>query len=237
MNLQTQFKENLHSVLKKIDTTQDNNILHAADIVAETIENGGFIQAFGSGHSEAAALEVSGRAGGYIQSRSLTELLNFSYLECIEGVGSFFFDMVDIQENDCFILISNSGRNPFHIEFAQKLKENGNKLIVLTNLEVCKDSTSRHSSGLKLIDFADVILDNCGFYGDTSIHIDDWQLDVGPTSSIAAAYVLNLVILQSIENLIGKNIEPPIYKSANIDGGPEFNKILTEKYRSRLLKV
>lgn len=65
----------------------------------------------------------------------------------IEGVGTKFMEQVDIRDNDCFVLISNSGRNPMSIEIADIVKQKGNKIIVVTSLDVSKTMTSRHSSG------------------------------------------------------------------------------------------
>lgn len=67
---------------------------------------------------------------------------------------------VDVQPEDVFIIISNSGRNPLSIEMAEYVKKKGCKVIVVTALEVSKSSTSRHSSGKLLYEFADVVLDN-----------------------------------------------------------------------------
>ena len=56
-------------VLRRLDTVLDGqeDALHqAATIFANTIERGGIIRAFGSGHSHANALEICGRAGGYM---------------------------------------------------------------------------------------------------------------------------------------------------------------------------
>jgi len=71
----------------------------------------------------------------------------------------------DLRPNDCFIIISNSGRNPLVVELADIVKKRGVKLIAVTSLDVSKKLTSRHSSGKNLYEFADVILDNRGVEG------------------------------------------------------------------------
>lgn len=232
------FYENIETILKRIRTTQQEAIKQAAEIVADTVERGGIIQSFGSGHSFSAAIEVAGRAGGFVNTKAIKEFYGINgWFEVIEGVGDTFIRLVDRRKEDCFIFISNSGKNPLHIDMAQYVKEKGNKLIVVTNLTESSQAKSLHSSGKKLYELADVVLDNCGEPGDCSIHIEKYGIKVGPTSTIAAAYLLDSVILQAIEILVDKGIEPPIMKSANVEHGRTYNDQLMEKYKDRLHRV
>ena len=238
VNYVDQFYAKIDYILKKIRTEQRENIERAADILTETVERGGIIQSFGSGHSFAAAIEVAGRAGGFVNSKAIKEFYGINgWFEVIEGVGDAFIRLVDQQDEDCFIFISNSGKNPLHIDMAKYIKEKGNKLIVVTNLKDSQNAKSLHSSGKKLYEFADVVLDNCGDPGDCGIDIPEYGMKTGPTSSISAAYLLDSVVLQAIENLVKKGIEPPIMKSANVEGGREYNESLIEKYKDRMHRV
>ena len=199
MNYVDQFYARIDGILNQIQNEQRENIEKAANILTETVERGGIIQAFGSGHSFAAAIEVAGRAGGFVNSKAIKEFYGINgWFEVIEGVGDAFIRLVDQQQEDCFIFISNSGKNPLHIDMAKYVKEQGNKLIVVTNLNDSKNAKSLHSSGKKLYEFADVVLDNCGDPGDCAIDIPEYDMKTGATSSIAAAYLLNSVVLQAI---------------------------------------
>ena len=104
-------------VLRRLDTVLDGqeDALHqAATIFANTIERGGIIRAFGSGHSHANALEICGRAGGYIQTKVVREPA-WGIYEMIDGVGDQFWLKLDLRPEDCLVVISNSGRNPLPI--------------------------------------------------------------------------------------------------------------------------
>ncbi|WP_161485732.1 SIS domain-containing protein [Gracilibacillus timonensis] len=238
MSYVDQFYAKIDRILQQIRDEQRENIEKAADILTETVEQGGIIQAFGSGHSFAATIEVAGRAGGFVNSKAIKEFYGTNgWFEVIEGVGDTFIRLVDQRKEDCFIFISNSGKNPLHIDMAKYIKEQGNKLIVVTNLTDSQNAKSLHSSGKKLYEFADVTLDNCGDPGDCAIDVPEYGMKTGATSSIAAAYLLDSVVLQAIENLVNKGIEPPIMKSANIEGGREYNESLLEKYNDRLNRV
>lgn len=223
-------------MINNIKQNQKENITKAAEIIADSIMKGGIMHSFGSGHSYAAAIEVAGRAGGLIPSKAVQEPSRGAY-ETVEGVGTKYMEDFDLRENDCFIIISNSGRNPLGVEIADYVKKHGNKLIAVTSLDVSKTLTSRHSSGKNLYEFADVVLDNMGVEGDAVVQIEGMPVKVCGTSSITAAVLLNCAILESIEIMLSKGYTPPVYMSSNVDGGPEFNKKLTQKYADRLQRL
>lgn len=230
------FFDEIEKMIEDVRKTQDKNIKAAGQIIAESIMSGGIIQTFGSGHSYAGAIEIAGRAGGLIPSKALQEPSKGEY-EIIEGAGTKFMEKVDVEENDCFVIISNSGRNPMVIEIAEWAGERGNKVIAVTSLDVSKTMTSRHSSGKMLYELADVVLDNRGVEGDAIIELDGMETKVGGTSSILAALLLNAAVIRSIEIMLSKGYVPPVYMSQNVDGGPEFNKKLVEQYAHRLYRI
>lgn len=219
-----------------LEEKEAGHISQAAQLIAESIMNGGILQAFGSGHSYAAAIEICGRAGGLIPSKAINDPAGGAY-ERFEGVGSSLMHRVEIDKNDIFVLISNSGRNPMAIEIAQKIKEAGNKLIVLTALEVSKSSTSRHSSGKLLYEFADVVLDNHSVYGDSALTIEGLDTAVCGTSSFSGTLLLQQTIYEAIQLMVEAGYVPPVYKSANIDGGSEYNEAIEDQYANRLFHI
>ncbi|AYO31791.1 sugar isomerase domain-containing protein [Biomaibacter acetigenes] len=225
----------IEGFIKEIKETQSENVKKAAEIIAESIMNGGIVHSFGSGHSHAASLEVAGRAGGLIPVKALDEPAR-GYYETVEGVGTKLMEDYDLRPNDCFIIISNSGRNPLGIEVAQYVKSKGNKVIVVTALEFSKSQTSRHSSGKKLYEFADVILDNKGLSGDAAIEIEGMPVKMGPTSTVTSAVLLNWTVIEATKIMLSKGYTPPVYMSKNVDGGLEYNKKLVAQYADRLFR-
>lgn len=218
--------KNLIPILEK----EEEHIKQAGHLIAESIIKGGIVQAFGSGHSYAAAIEIAGRAGGLLPVKAVYEE-TFGRYERVEGVGNEFVKFWDLRENDCVIIISNSGRNPFIIELAMHVKSKNIPLIAVTALEVSRNTPSRHSSGKRLFELADVVLDNHSNEGDAAVQIEGLETKVGGTSSIAADLLLNQAVIFAIKEMMSRGFTPPVLMSSNIDGGPEFNEKLMEKYK------
>ena len=94
------------------------------------------IQAFGSGHSEAIAMEIAGRAGGLVPSNrlALRDLVLYggaprSVLgprpswSATPTIAQRIYDLAPVQPQDVFVLISSSGVNGSVVELASIVKE------------------------------------------------------------------------------------------------------------------
>ena len=234
--------DEIEKVLKRVRKTQQENILKAAELVSECIKNDGLVRAFGTGHSHILAEEIFFRAGtlapvsAILEPSLMTyhEALKSSAMERLEGFGKIIVDYVNPGPQDVFIIISNSGRNPVPIEVAMETKKRGNKVIVVTSKTYSKSAPSRHSSGKRLMDIADVVLDNCGEIGDVAVKIPGLAQGLGPTSTIASAYLLHAVMVQAASNLSKTVKEPPIFWSANLPGGMKKNRKLIDKYWGKI---
>ena len=228
-----EFLDKAEESMEKLKNTQGGNIHNAALLISESIRSGGILQAFGSGHSYAGAIEVCGRAGGLIPSKIIRDHSD-GIFESVEGNAYYLMRQVDVRPEDVFIIISNSGRNPLSIEIAEYVKKKGCKVIVVTALDISKASASRHSSGKLLYEFADVVLDNQSEFGDAALEIEGFDTKVCGTSSFSTCLLLQQTIYEAIRDMVEKGYEPPVFKSANVDGGREFNQILEEKYADRI---
>lgn len=220
-------------LIHQLETTQEANVEQAARVFADALKQGGMLQAFGSGHSQAGASELCYRAGGFIPTKQIKEPASGAY-EHIEGVGTSFMKKVDVREHDVVVLISNSGRNPLPIEIAMGATAKGAKVIAITSLEASKKLSSKHSSGKNLYQVADVVLDNCVADGDATIELEGLDTKICGMSSITTAILIQAVCLRTAQMLIAEGIVPPVFKSQNIDGGPEYNDALLEKYFDRI---
>lgn len=228
-----EYFDTIRTLNKRVILSQPEAIQDAAKLIADAIEQGGILQAFGSGHSHGTAIEICGRAGGYIPSKAISTR---GIPEIVEGVGTEIMKNVDVREGDVFIAISNSGRNPLGIEIALAAKAKGAKLIVVTSLASSKELTSKHSSGKKLYEIADVVLDNYAPDGDAAIEVEGLPSKAIGVSSVSGALLVQCAVLQSIAILLERGIKPPVYMSMNIDGGPAFNEHLMNQYSHRIYR-
>lgn len=226
----------INELIQNVQNTQMEAIEQASIACADAIEKGGILQAYGSGHSEAGAMEVAHRAGGFIPTKKIVEPARGTY-EGIEGVGTTFLKKVDIRENDVVFVISNSGRNPFPIEMAIGAKKKGAIVIAITSVEASKNLTSKHSCGKNLYQLADIVLDNCVPEGDCGCEIEGYDSKICGMSMITTSVIVQAVTYRTAEILISRGITPPMYKSQNIDGGREFNEALEAKYLDRLYRI
>jgi len=234
--------ETVDSLLSEIQRTQLDEIKQASKLVADSIKNDGVIQIFGTGHSTLLARELSFRAGSLapvnfvvdVSIAGTVAVIKSSYMERVEGIGEILFDHARPSSGDVFIVISNSGRNAVPIEFAQKASDEGFPVIVLTSKTYSMSQPSRHSSGKRLLDIGDVVIDNCGKIGDVAVDFPGMEQGVGATSTLAGSYILNAIVIQAVEKLLEEGVEPPVFMSGNLDGGMDFNQKLIDKYRDRI---
>ena len=58
---------------------------------------------------------------------------------------------------------------------------------------------------------------------------------MGASSTVTGAAILNTLITETVFNLMEKGVEvPPVFYSANMDGGDERNRMVIEKYSNQI---
>ncbi len=220
----------------------------ACELIVESLNAGGIVQAFGTGHSEAFAMEIAGRAGGLIPTNRIAlrdvvlhgdrdaSVLSGASLERDATVVAELLDGVPLHPADVFIIASNSGVNGSIVEMALGAKQRGHAVIAVTSIEHTNAVPVKHPSGKRLSEVADVVIDNLAPYGDTTLAIGD-RIGVGAVSSITAAFVAQALTMMVAERLLAGGDDPPVYISANIPGGDEHNHALEDRYRDRLRRL
>jgi len=220
----------------------------AIGLLTKALEAGAVIQAFGTGHSEAFAMEIAGRAGGLIPTNKIalrdlvlhgsvaTDALGGSSLERNPSIVAELWEISPIQPGDVFVIASNSGVNGSVVGLALLAKERGHEVIAVTSLQHTAQVQPKHPSGRRLSEIADVVIDNLAPYGDATLALAD-GVAVGSVSSITSAFIAQLLTIGVAEQMNSEGGVPPIYLSANIPGGDEHNQALEKKYAGRLRRV
>ena len=107
-------------------------------------------------------------------------------------------------------------------------------MIALTSLRHSSSVTSRSPRGLRLFETADLVLDNCGCPGDSSLEIKGVPEKVAPTSTAVGAAMVNAMMARAVELVTEAGGVAPIFMSANLDGGDEHNKKMLAKYKDHI---
>ena len=236
----------IETVLETIRTawdTQRDTLLCAAERIAQTIAAGRSVFVFGCSHAGMLAEEVFYRTGGlavlnpiFFSGVALTTrpVTMTSKLERLPGLGTIILEENRVQPGDLLIVQSNSGRNTVPIEMAMYARRMGVYTIGFTSLRHTRAVTSRHPSGRKLCDVCDLVVDNCGVPGDAAVDVPGLREKMGPTSTAVSASLIHAVVIEAVEKLLSMGVEPPVFMSANLDGGDEHNQKLFEQYKQNI---
>jgi uncharacterized phosphosugar-binding protein len=201
-----QYLENINKVLAKIESEQTENIKKAAELCAEIINSGKLVHLFGSGHSVLPVQDVFPRYGGVVGWHPVMDprlmwnnvigpggARELLWIERQEGYIANFLQSYNFQEGEGMIVYSHGGLNAAPIEAAMYAKERGLKVIAITSGENYQKAKAVHSSGKKLGDLADILIDNCCPLEDSLVPIPGYYQKVGASSTVAT-----VVISQSI---------------------------------------
>jgi len=231
-------------VLSRAFECQIENLNQAANKMADVIQNDHLIYVFGAGHAGIISEEMCYRAGGLVPvvpifAPGLTVNTRPATLETdlerISGYATLILNACKITKDDLLIIHSNSGRNTVAIEMAEEAKKIGVFVVALTSKAHSNAVISRHPKGYKLMDVADLVIDNCGVPGDAICEVPGVEAHVASTSTVVGAALMNALVVETAQILQERGVEPPIFRSANIDQSVESNQKWLDHYGCRLL--
>ena len=235
-----EYFEKVEQLIKDINDQEDNNIKKAALLMYQALRKELLVHVFATGHSHMFAEELFYRAGGLIQINPILNpflmqhegAVSSTKYERLEGVSKIIYEGLDVDKEDIFIIVSNSGINAVPIEMAKIVKENNHKLIVVTSLDSSKSLKSRVKDESHLYEYGDVVINNHMPYGDCLVESKYGR--IGSASSIMGSYIAQRLVLEIISLYEENKLEPSIYMSANTEGGDKHNKEAYEKYKKRI---
>lgn len=246
-----EFVHKCHILLDEIERRSFAKIEEAAELIAESICSKGTFHVYDRGHI--LSNELIARAGGAAfvrvfeanipdmtfggmagtpkqklncgikgESQENKMLRDESYLKMV-------FEHNGISSSDVLLINSNSGRGAIATSVAKIAREKGVKLVVCTSVET-SELVEPEYGGVKLVDYADILIDNCAPYGDAMLDVGGLDEKLGPASGITAACIGWALVCEITERLIAKGIMPTVYRSVNIAGGPEQNTEAIARY-------
>src|SRR5258707_8326271 len=222
-------------LLRQVPTESGPAIQQAAQAVADAIEHDGIFLLFGSGHSALVAKDAAYRAGGLAAALAIDDVADGD-AERIEGVARTILARYELRPGSVMAIISNSGINAVPIEMAMLAKDAGLTTIGVTSLTHSRSVASRHSSGKKLYEVADIVIDTHSATGDAAIQLPGSEMKSGATSTAIGSAILQALTVQAAALLVERGHEPPIWVSANLPGGDAHNDQLLLRYRPQLVR-
>jgi len=235
------------ALLERIATTEQPAIAEAASAMADSVARGGLVNLFGSGHSVLPVMDVFPRYGSYpvfrplvdarlswftvLGSGGVSELL---WLERVEDYVANFLANYPLEPVDTMVVYSHGGLNAAPVEAALYAKERGLTVVAVTSAANLALNPATHSSGKRLADLADVVIDNCVAPIDALVSVDGWAAPVAAGSTLAAVAISMALTAELASELAGRGIELPVFISPNITSVPgDNNARVFAEYRRR----
>ncbi|MDE0680041.1 MAG: SIS domain-containing protein [Gammaproteobacteria bacterium] len=239
MSIVQEYRRLLEEKLALVFDNQEDTIDKAAEICAASIGKGKLVFTFGTGHGSFAALEMFPRTGTAVGFRPIVESTMISFHRVLGDMGARQYRFIHAQEgygkailsshqtdpDDAMLIFSHSGINAVTMDIAVGAREIGMKVIGVTSVPHSSQVPSRHSSGKRLFEAADVVIDTGAPLGDAGISIDGLEGSVGATSTSVAIAVGQAINAATVEKLVARGAQPMIMVSPNTTEKARANRL------------
>jgi uncharacterized phosphosugar-binding protein len=238
------FIDQARKIIDQIEGTQGQNLHRAAEEYAETISHDGLVHLYAGGHSRMGVEETFPRIGSIVGFHPIVELSLTYYTNVVGTMGlrqSLFLERVDgygeailanytFGPHDCLVVFSSTGINNVAVEVALGAKRRGLPLIAITSVAHQMVTESRHPSGKRLAEIADIVIDNCTPPGDATVQVEGCDYPVAPGSTLAAVMIVQTLNVLTAEKLVARGYKPLILGSPHFVGDPGAELNLEEYY-------
>ena len=231
-----QYWETIDGLYARIRETQKENITAAGKMIAEAVDAGACVHIHDSGHIIDS--ELIYRGGGLILYKKFKYGLTVenpvrqrdrSGLDTsMEGLAAYALKASGALPGDVMILGSVSGRTFGVVDLAYEAKKMGLRLIAITSMSYATQVESPHSTGKRLYELADVVIDNCAPAAEAMMEVDGLEARLFAASGLSAAFIMWSVTAVVVEELLARGKMPGVLKSANFPGGNDYNKGFVE---------
>jgi uncharacterized phosphosugar-binding protein len=237
----------VNGILERILAEEATAIRTAAGMLADQIAEDRLVHVFGpGGHSNLAAQEVFFRAGGLMHVAAILDegtllsngALRSMAIERTPGYGRIVIEDRGLGAGDLLVLVNAYGINAALIDAALTARERGVRLIGISSREhaeqTAADHPARHPGRANVHDLVDVAIDSKVPVGDAVMDVPGATERIAAISTFTNAYVLNCLVLATVEALIARGIEPPVWRSGNAPGGDAANARFLGRFRGRV---
>jgi len=217
-------------LMRRLEETQAESIQRAAQQCASSIGSGKLVHLFGTGHGSFPALEAFPRSGSLVGFHPIAELPitllhhihgdmgvpQYRFLHRQEGYGRAILEGHRLDPQDTLVLFSHSGINPVVLDMALLAREKGLKVIGVTSLPHSSATASRHSSGKKLYEAADIVVDTGAPLGDACVRIEGLSDPVAAVSSTLVMTVVDAIVAETARILVERGTPPHVEVNLNL---------------------
>lgn len=241
------YLQNVKSKLDAVESSQAENFKKAGQMIAQAYAEDRLVHVYGGGgHTVMMVCEMFFRAGGLANVNPifghdispLCQALKYLEIERTTGYGACLVRYYDVKEGDLLIIFHNIGMNPTTIDAAEEAKKRGAKIIAISSNDwrnkLPLDHHIRHPNKKHLFEYADLAIDDLNPFGDADYFVEGFPVPVAPTSTIVDSFVAHRLVIEAVAAMVERGLEPPIYRSANLPGGDEYNGKLLARYRGRV---
>lgn len=241
------YLDNVKSKLEAVESSQAANFKRAGEMIAQAYAEDRLVHVYGGGgHTVMMVCEMFFRAGGLANVNPifghdispLCQALKYLEIERTTGYGACLIRYYDVKEGDLLIIFHNIGMNPTTIDAAEEAKKRGARIIAISSNDwrqkLPPDHHIRHPNKKHLFDYADLQIDDLNPFGDADYLLEGFPVPVAPTSTIVDSFVAHRLVIEAVAAMVARGLEPPIYRSANLPGGDEYNAKLLARYKGRV---
>jgi len=240
------YLEQVKALFTRIESTQLLAIREAARRMADSIEAGRAVHLFGSGHSVIPVLDIFPRYGSFVGFHPIMDprLMWFNvvgpggarellWLERTEGYIANVLQSYHLDPRDTMLVFSHGGLNAAPVEMAIAAKEQGLTVVAVTSLTNYRNSVATHSSGKRLGDVADIVIDNCVDPEDAAVPIEGQREKVAALSTVAGVVISMSLVAEVARELTARRVSLSVFASPNVtEIDPEHNRRVFQEYTS-----
>jgi uncharacterized phosphosugar-binding protein len=152
------------------------------------------------------------------------------FLENVSGLAERILRNFDLAPEDSALVVSSSGCNLVPIEMAELFQQRGVKVVALISKRHADASASKHPSGKKLADFADLILDTGAPAGDAMVTIPGLPTPVSPGSTIGGCLLINAIKAEVAARLTRAGRPPKVLTAPPLIGAEKATALFESAY-------
>ena len=231
-------------LLDRLARTQADALETASQWAAQAIAADGLVHLFGTGHSRIPVEEMFPRYGSYPGYHPIVELSMTFHTQVVgangqrqamaiertPGLAEVILDNFSFGSQDVMIVFSAGGTTAVPVEMAIGARRRGLRVIAVTSVEQSMHSDPEPTTGKRLLDVADLVIDLCTPPGDAMIHVDGLDTPVGPGSTITNVAIVNTIKVRVAQLLTERGAMPPVITRASEVGAERSTELFEAAY-------